>query len=628
MSVLRVPRLYFKGLVSWDPGLVNNNPDVYDGVNVKIELPSGVTYQNFKQWVIDNLVDNGIWNYYGTHTCQFPEATTFITGGALAAPGPLATSDPITGKPVQLQGKLVDLDPAAVFTSQIYFDDFSIGDGQTGIAAQRSFRMHSRWINFKRNLGKLPIAGNAAVVWQTAFPHDKFSLSNAAGSPLLTNLEKALERDDAEGLMVRFCTYRTLYFQNGVLNEIPQQPKNIQELHDLYSQGEMFSNPAYSLVAGVIGVWNSGELMSVPGGRYLAPGKPVTPTNAAGPVRLGPCVAELDRSSGVLSLDFNSTIPEIDISVAKADFGPLTLAVRQGGAVTPIATINPADYSRAAYENSAGIIDLAVAADLLDKIEGGQLILQVQQAGLAVEVLTESEFAAQADDRDTYLNEAKPKDVKLFVTQRGKPAPQGTQVLIARYDSSGQRLAASTHVPETLQVGADGFADLQLLPQAPGFINVGLLPFAQGAPTPSVPPQLDIMAAFFTCVRTLPFDNQFEAQTPDSQLSWTFIYENILRLYDLLNPVMSSPDIGLALSDKSVWTTPGRAKLLKRVTASSTFEEFNHMPVTRELSAGRLKLLQRFCDLIIGGTLPPDGALSLVEPEVEILPLSDFRLDL
>lgn len=628
MSVLRLPRLYFKGLVSWDPGVVNNNPDVYDGVNVKIDLPSGVTYQTFKQWVIDNLAANGIWNYYGTHTCQLPEASTFITGGALAAPGPLITSDPIIGKSVALQGKLVDLDPASVFTSQLFFEDFSFGDGQAGITAQRFHRMHSRWINFKRNLGQLPIAGNAAVVWQTAFPFDKFSLSNTSGSLLLTELQKALERDDAEGLMVRFCTYRTLYFQNGILNQIPQQPRNIQDLQSLYSQGEMFSNPAYSLVTGVIGVWNCGELASVPGGRYLAPSKPVKPTNAAGLVRLGPCVAELDPAHSVLSLDLNSTIPEIDISMAKADFGPLTLAVRQGGTVTPITVITPANYSRATYEGSAGIIDIAVTADLMDKVETGQLLLQVQQAGVDVEALTESEFAAQADDRDTYLNEAEPKDVRVFVTRRGKAAPAGTQVLIARYDSAGQRLAAATHAPEILNVGADGFADLHLIPQAPGFINIGLFPFAQGAPAPSAPAQLDIMAAFFACVRTLPFDNQFEAQTTDSQLTWSFIYENILRLYDLLNPVMSSPDIGLSLSDKSVWTTPGRAKLLKRVTASVTFEDFNHMPVTRELSAGRLKLLERFCDLVIGGTLPVDGTSSPVEPEVEILPHGDFRLDL
>src|SRR6185503_18416519 len=145
---------------------------------------------------------------------------------------------------------------------------------------------------------------------------------------------------------------------------------------DLYNQGLIFSNPAYSLVVGVMGVWKSGELASVPGGRYLAPGAAVKPVNvAAGPQRLGPCVAELDRAGYVLSLDLNSTIPEIDMAVTKADYGPLTVAVRQGDVVETIATIDPAAYARAAYENSAGIIDITINEDQADKIEAGQLIV-------------------------------------------------------------------------------------------------------------------------------------------------------------------------------------------------------------------------------------------------------------
>jgi hypothetical protein len=628
MSILSFPRLFFRGLISWDPGLVNNGPDVYDAANVKLILPSGVTYQTFKQWVIDS--GNGGWNYYGTHTCEFPESKTLITGGNLSPSGSLVTTDPLVGKPVQFGGKLVDLGPATSWTSQIYFDSFSFGDGQAGVSSERYHRMHSRWINGQRNLGGLPIAGGVAVVWQTVFPRDQLHLSNSANSPLLKALEQAMQQADAQGLMLRFCTYSTVYYQNGILNDIPQQPRTAQELHDLYRQGEIFSNPAYSLVVGAIGVWNRGELVSAPGGRYLAPGAPVTPTNpaAADAVRLGSCVAEFDRPRSLISLDFNSTIPEIDSSLAKASFGPLTLAVRQAGTVTPISTIAVGRYDRAAYENSAGIIDIPVAPDLLDKIEVGELILQVQQDGQSVAALTEAKFLAQVDERDNYLNEAAPVDVKIHVSHRGKPAPPGTRVLIARYDANRQRLAAGTATPQVLQVGPDGTVALSLLPQAPGFVNIGLFPFAPSDPQPIAPVRLDVTGPFFLCVRTLPFDNQLEAQTPDSQLTWSFVYENILRTYDLLNPVMSAPDIGLPLNDKSVWTTPGRAKLLKLVTADNSFEEFNHMPVTRELSAGKRKLLHRFCDLVINGTLPADGPSPLVEPEPDLLPLRDFRREL
>ncbi|HYG83076.1 MAG TPA: hypothetical protein VD861_21950, partial [Pyrinomonadaceae bacterium] len=246
MSILKFPRLYFRGLISWDPGLGNNNSDVYDAANVQIILPTGVTFETFKQWVIENDFRN--WNYYGTQNGQFVGDQTKITGGVISPEEPVITSDPVVGKPVQFLGKLVDLDPFAVWNSQLFFDGLSFGDDQAGVVAERFHRMHSRWINFRRNLGGLPIAGNAAVVWQTVFPADRFKLTNAAGSPLLDALREAAGRDDARGLMIRFCTYRTLYFQNGILNDIPQQPRNTRELHQLYGEGQLFSNPAYSLV--------------------------------------------------------------------------------------------------------------------------------------------------------------------------------------------------------------------------------------------------------------------------------------------------------------------------------------------------------------------------------------------
>ena len=627
MSVLKFPRLYFRGLMSWDPGVVNNNPGVYDAVNVRIILPPNVTFDTFKQWVIET--PGGNWNYYGTHTCQLV-GDTAITGGALSSTEAAASDDPIIAKPIQFQGKLVDLDPASISTSQIYFDSFSFGDEQTGVTAERYHRFHSRWINFQRNLGGLPIAGNAAVVWQTVFPGDKFELRNDAYSPLLTALKNALAKPDVEGLMVRFCVYRTLYFQNGISNDIPQQPRNINELHDLYGQGLMFSNPAYSMVAGVIGVWNRDELASVPGGRYLIPTTPLTPTNvqSPSPVQLGPCVAEVNRDSKLISLDFNSTIPEIDISLTKADFGPLTLAVRDTGPITPIATINSQSYAQPAYEGSAGIIDIPITDEQLDKIDAGQLILQAQGPGQTVVAMTESELVAQADERDTYLNEASPKDVKIYVTNKGKPAAAGTRVLVVRYNRQGTRLAASIAPPQFIEVGADGTASLSVNPEAPGFINMGLFPFGQGGPQPTPPARLNIMISFFLSLRTLPFDNEFEAQTPDNKITWTFIYQNILRVYDLLNPVMASPSIGLPLFDKTVWTTPGTAKLLKRVTAEGNFENFNNMPVTRELSNGMRKLLHRFCDLVISGTLPPDTAPAELKPEPDVLPMVDIRRDL
>jgi hypothetical protein len=93
-------------------------------------------------------------------------------------------------------------------------------------------------------------------------------------------------------------------------------------------------------------------------------------------------------------------------------------------------------------------------------------------------------------------------------------------------------------------------------------------------------------------------------------------YENVLRVYDLLNPVMSSPEVGLPLNDRTIWTQPVGAQMLKAATSAEGFESFGYMPVTRALSAGKRKLLHRWCDLVIQGALPPDNPAPLADEDV------------
>src|SRR5438034_666105 len=169
MSVLSLPRIHFRGSISWDPGLANNSSALFDAARVALNLPPGVTYDTISAHIKDHIEDYGIWNYSGTHTCRF-ERGTVITGGRVRADEPLITQDPLIGQPVEFAGKLVDLDPAAVWNSQIFFDEFRFGESSFGLRANRIERMHSRWINFRRSLDSLPIAGGAGVVWQTAMP--------------------------------------------------------------------------------------------------------------------------------------------------------------------------------------------------------------------------------------------------------------------------------------------------------------------------------------------------------------------------------------------------------------------------------------------------------------------------
>ena len=105
----------------------------------------------------------------------------------------------------------------------------------------------------------------SAVSWQAVFPRADVEIVRDSESPLLARLSERLREPHARGLMLRLCTYRTVYFQNGVLNQL-EPAADLDELAQLHAQGKPVSNPAYSLVVATLGVWFEGESEPVPAG--------------------------------------------------------------------------------------------------------------------------------------------------------------------------------------------------------------------------------------------------------------------------------------------------------------------------------------------------------------------------
>ena len=319
MSVLAFPRIYFNGTMQWNVNTTNNNDYVptYDGTNAALDwdylatMDPPITPENFatafRPWVIlpnndscpapptdpptlpnqDNCNDDltchmsSRWNYYGnqgTSFVQYGNFKTLTTGGVLANGQPAAAGDAILNQPLAMSGRLVDINPASPFCSQIYFSSFNAGNTQTFIGGPQYQRMYSRSFLAPRNIASdLIIAGAIGVIFQTTIPASSVTSGNGGNSPLLAALLEAIQAQGASGLMIRFSAYNTLYYQNGVFNGTAQQPKNCDELTQMYQNGEVFTNPAYSSIVGAIGVWNDGELATAPGGRMIAPIATVTP---------------------------------------------------------------------------------------------------------------------------------------------------------------------------------------------------------------------------------------------------------------------------------------------------------------------------------------------------------------
>lgn len=96
---------------------------------------------------------------------------------------------------------------------------------------------------------------------------------------------------------------------------------------------------------------------------------------------------------------------------------------------------------------------------------------------------------------------------------------------------------------------------------------------------------------YFIHIRVLPADADLDA-IPDDQLTWTLVYEKVLRYYYKMYPVM---DAHLVLNDEAACRRA--AQMLLLLTDPSSWSSTLYMPITREMSDGKRRLLHRWLRL-------------------------------
>jgi hypothetical protein len=678
MSVLSFPRIYFKGFMEWDPCTFNNNDwqefPTYDGANAALNWSfletEGITRANFgttfRPWAIKLQADSSDspsgprvpaeWNMFGTHGVSFVQYgsfTTTIVGGALGYDQPV-TSDPMIGSPVAISGdggngpgRLVDTNPASFWSSQIYFGQLAFGNAGCQISGPRAFRMHSRWLDLNRIYSSdqelTQPAASVGACFQTCIANAQVSWPAAGASPMAEALQQAAA--NAEGIMVRFTAYVNLYFKNGIFNGTAQRPRTYADLaavleaawNEWNTTGKtdlFFSQPCYSHIVGSVGVWNAGEVASVPAGRYLSAAADVTivnPPAGAPSVTLGPIVANVDYDAQILSLDLNSTMPENGTpgewpsDLSKANFGSLDVGVLAGDTFTSVASLSYGQYAQAAYEASAGIIDIPFpTAETGTLLQSGPLAIQVQgQTALAELPLT-----AQTDSRGIYVDQGTQASFDVTIYNYGAVSPN-TNMMVAQYDAnvslipaSGSPLVEFTNGNvQTIMSGGtvtnitivtsddNGKANVSIGWVAPGFAVLAFFPYS-GTMLPGPPISLlgpcattsgSITYAFYATVRALPADDGVPQQfvdlwnaNQDQTAAWNFIYNEILYLYDMVFSVMLEyVNLGsrTAFADNIQYIWPA-------ISSSSAVESTYAMPITRDLSSGKRLALQLWIYLI------------------------------
>lgn len=582
MSILETPRIYFKGQISWDPIVTNNYDTFYDESLGQTVFPTATDkVKAFRQEAIESVV-KGNWNPHGTHRALFYDAA--ISGVDLGAG--LTTSDPFVPSAASFTGMLVDLEPYGAFSSQLYFDSMRFGvDGGYRILGKRSSRVTARYINFARNRGNAMIAGVASVVWQTCFEKGDGLRIDAFDSPALGALSSALQADDVLGLTVRFNTYRTVYYDNLALtNSSPLTRQAAQDLTLALQSGGFQPNPARSVLVGVIGLWRRGEPIHEPGDRALL-----------GPTGGGLASAHAKLTSGGLTLDLSNSVPETDKQLTKADLGPLSIvAVDAAGNATALGTLSYAQYDRAAYEATAGIVTVPLSS--AQSAAAAERDLQVRDAK-GNTLLREAALRAIPLVPNLYIDEGDSATVGFQVYQRGAPAKcaagaAGLPVTVYTMSADGGSVESTT----LLRTNAEGVASFQVVGK-PGIVAYVSDPSA--SPTPpsqGIDPQINTYAY----LRTLPADDDIAALQP----SWENVYARVLANWNAMAPCM---DNWLELDDPV--QVKSYAPVLKRLTDPSRFEDFLFMPVTRDMTKGERALLHAFLDA------PPEGALKLLAAE-------------
>lgn len=568
MSVLETPRIYFKGNVSWDPITTNNYNSNYDEEKGETIYPNASDkVKAFRQQAIDEVAvaSAGNWNPQGTHRVAFYD--TAVNGFDLD--GALKTVDPFVSAAVSFKGMLVDLEPFGAFTSQLFFDSMLFGvDGGYRIHLPRTMRFVDRYLNFARNGVNAMIAGRASVVWQASFAKSDGLRIDAFDSKALQHLAQAMEYDNVLGLTVRFNSYRTIYYNDPELTNVPPATKYTvaaQAQQAILNAGGFQPNPARGLLVGVIGLWRKQEPAQEPGDRTLVPG-----------VRgLGSIWARINGSK--LVLDLSNSLPEVDKDLKKEDLGTLEVGTvdSDGKNFAHLASFDYSKYNRKAYEASAGLVtlDLPVGADITRD-------LQVRDSAQAPQ-FQELALRAIPVKPNIYLNEGDVVTAAIQVYQRGEPVKTKVPLTLFEMDSSGGTIVNKT----STQTDDQGVLSLPL-PSTQGQVTA-YVPSVNASDQPSTQRGINPQACTYQYMRVHPADQDIASLPP----TWDNVYEIVLANWNAMAPCM---DNWLNLNDSN--QVRAYTPIIKRLTDPANFEHYRYMPITRDLSPGERTLLYKFLD--------------------------------
>jgi len=601
MSILETPRIYFRGNIAWDPVTTNNFPpsddpgswqqaaydeDTLDSTYRSSSVEPG-TVERFREAAIAEVPpapeepNLSSWNPDGTYRSTFFE--TKVSGVDIGQG--LDTTDPFVNAPVGFTGMLIDAEPYGPFTSQLFFDEMSFGiAGGCRLLGKRMRRFDDRNINFFANPDNAIIAGVAAVSWQTVFGKDAGLAVDVFDSPALLALRTALASDDVLGLMVRWNSYRTIYYNNPAQrNNNAAQFQDSESLMEKMRQGGWQPNPARSLIVGALGLWRRTECPTEPSERTLVstlapiPGHPAPGHGGPG---VGTAFMRIDAAATppTLTLDLQNSIPCATQATDKIDLGTLSVLAADpppAVAIEEVAQIQLGQYDRAAYEAQSGIVTI----ELPSGQDCERMVFSIKGPGDAPTYLEEMRYRALPVQPNLYADQHQTVGLEVQVYDRGRPATSGLKVTWSLMGASdATSWSATTDANGRVQVPVD---------TSKGNVYAYVFQVGNNPVLPVTGEMFNPLIFTYAYIRVLPLDADVAALDP----TWDNVYAKVLAGFKAIAPCM---DNWLRLDDERQVKAYG--PLVKRLTDPAAFEEYRYMPATRDLSQGQRTLLYRWLD--------------------------------
>ncbi|HYG88364.1 MAG TPA: hypothetical protein VD978_19150 [Azospirillum sp.] len=620
----------------------------------------GMTDEQFRQWIAGADQDGfvrGQWNLYGDMGFRFIDVAVNAVQLGYGAPVTDKAQDPLIGAQLFLNSALVcDNDPEGFDSTQIFAESLELRApgalaGTGTFFSRKPTRATTISLNWYRNVSFHGVLGNdtsggaggASASFQHVVRiepddlkpfkdegaeydealHKIAPLLDSLGtpaSPAMGALYEALKKG-AKGLVIRY----NLYLCYPRISD--------SDLVKDFAQGKRTENPAIGLVLGTISPWyEEDETTAITMGRYLKSTRPyVNPYRAdKKPYYIAPMIAAVDRKTKHISVDTINSLPEDGGEGFKYNLGTVVLAVREATPpgrdpsqnTSPLTVIGTFDNTKQAYEAQGGIYDFSYAGfEALVENPGYELVVNTELFGT---LLYEPEYMLYSDSVCNYLEQRTPEEeehglpfvppgrklepgltstVTLHLRRRGERPTGEVPVRVEQWKftpSGDPKLYGFYRYPvllgtEVIAVHGDKHTFKLRPTNGPGVRAYRFQPNANWPATLESNLLANLMMEqYYSFVRVLPYED-FSEVTRD-QLTFEFVYDKVLRYYDLILPYMSKR---LDMADRTIWNTPTAARYLMRTTDPTLWGTYSYMPRTRDLSEPRRKLLWRYCQKVI-----------------------------